>query len=171
MGTTLRLRPSPQHRSQQENDHALVNTPSSQLSELLDQFYVPVMGVTYQVLGDIGLANRAVETIFAQLSGRTRLSAVDVWRCVVRVLRANLARGFAVTLLRPQIQALQATLLNSLAQLDPEERMLMLLYHHEGLSAAQLADIFEVDRRDVQRTVVRARERMLEDLRREDALF
>jgi|GEM_PF-4769971 len=127
--------------------------------ELLDQFYLRVLGFTYQVLGDAELAAQATEAVF--LHGDLLPTEVGVWRTAMETVQTYLSRGFVVRPLAPQNQGWQAELLHGLAQLEPLERALLLLRYHEALEVETLAEVLKVSERDVRHRVAAARAQLL----------
>ena len=133
-------------------------------TELLDTYYVRVLGLAYQVLGDAGLATRAAETSFARLVRDRQSDLTAVWRVTVRTLHSYLVRGFTVEPLASDAPGWQAPLLDGLAQLEPEERILLLLRYHEGLDYRQLAAVLGVDAGRARQDVARARNHLFDVL-------
>ena len=142
---------------------------SSAAQEVLARYYAPVMGVVYQILGDIGLVDHAVETIFRRTLRSGATTPVAIWRCVVQVIRSYMLRGAMVPVAAHAYDA-PIRILHSLAQLEPEGRLLALLYFHEGLDDRQLAAIFDLHIDRVREQLSQAGDRMLMTLEHVDAL-
>lgn len=121
----------------------------------LDRFYTRVFGIAYQALGDAELAARAVEAVFT--SEQATDDELTIWRLAVETLRDYLARGFVVRPLTPAADDWQVRMLQALAQIDPADRILLLLRYHEGLSNDVLAQIWESDEPTIRTLVARAR--------------
>lgn len=130
--------------------------------EILDRFYVRVMGFAYQVLGDAELAARATEEVFVRREPPADEAAV--WAATIEVLRRFLARGFMVRPLVPQTQGWQAELLHGLARLAPMDRALLLLRYHEGVTIEALARILVIDEREARRRIAQARAKLIDEL-------
>ena len=139
-------------------------------TELLDTYYARVLGVAFQVLGDAALAARAAETIFRRLIRHERAPATTVWAAAVKVLHSYLERGLRVEPLASDAAGWQAPLLDGLAELDPADRILLILRYHEGLQYSQLAEVLGTDVGTVRRDVARARNRLMDVLGLRDAV-
>ena len=139
-------------------------------AELLDAYYTRVLGLAYQVLGDAALAARAAEATFERVLGDEYTGPLDIWRAAVAVLRSYLIRGFTVEPLASDATSWQASVVDGLAKLEPEERILLLLRYHEGLPHEELAAVLGRDPRRVREDVARARSRLMNVLRLRDAL-
>ena len=138
--------------------------------ELLDRYYTRVLGLAYQVLGDAALATRAAETTFERLLRAERHDTVDVWRTAVDVLRSYLVRGLTVEPLASQAAGWQAALIDGLAELEPEARMLLVLRYHEGLAHEQMAEVLGTDPAQAREGVARARNTLMDVLGLRDAM-
>lgn len=139
-------------------------------ADLLDRYYTRILGLAYQVLGDAALAARAAETVFDRIVKDEATDGLEIWRAAVGVLRSYLLRGFTVEPLASDAAGWQASLVDGLAALDPEERILLILRYHEGLRHEQLAQILGQDTRHVREEVARARGRLMDVLGLRDAL-
>ncbi len=139
-------------------------------AELLDRYYTRILGLAYQVLGDAALAARAAEAAFERIIREESTDKLDVWRAAVGVLQSYLLRGFTVEPLASDAAGWQASLVDGLAALDPEERILLILRYHEGLLHEQLAEVLGKDTRQVREDVARARGRLMNVLGLRDAL-
>jgi len=137
---------------------------------LLDSYYTRVLGIAYQTVGDAALAVRAVETIFDQLLQEADADVIDVWQITVEVLQSYIRRGYVVAPLASDAAGWQASLLDALAQLDPDARIVLLLRYHERLSHEELATILQVDARVVRDEVARARSELMDVLGLHDAM-
>ena len=137
---------------------------------LLARYYTRVLGLCYQVLGDAALAERATEMSFLRLLPAGSANDRAVWQAAVRVLRAYLARRLTVDPLASDAPGWQAPLLDGLADLEPDERILLLLRYHEGLDHAKLAEILSIGVDQVREEVLRARTRLIDVLGLRDAL-
>jgi hypothetical protein len=150
-----------------------MDSTSGTLAWMLQRWYDRVLGVAYQVLGDAGLATRAVEEVFTRLaresSGRLADSQM-LWRGVVMTLRASISRGHTISPLAPGSSDWQAALLRGLVRLEPEERLLLLLRYHEGLDYRQLSAAMESDERTTRERCRLARSRLLAELESVDAV-
>lgn len=130
--------------------------------DILDRFYLRVLGFMYQVLGDAELAAQAAESVFL---GREPLTdELEVWAAALATVRSYLARGFLVRPLVPLTQSWQADLLKGLARLAPLERALLLLRYHEGLELAALAQVAGMDEQALRAQIAAARARLLDVL-------
>jgi len=138
--------------------------------DLLDAYYTRVLGVAYQVLGDAALAEQATETCFERLLRLSPVSAVPVWRVTLDVLHSYLLRGLAVEPLASDAAGWQASLMDGLAELEPEERIVLLLSYHERLDHEQLAEVLGCTPRQARQDVARARSRLIDVLRLRDAM-
>ncbi len=138
--------------------------------QLLDGYYTRVLGVVYQTVGDSALAVRAVETIFDQLFQEADADAIDVWQITVDVMQSYIRRGYIVVPLASEAAGWQGSLLDALAQLDPDARILLLLRYHERLSHEELATILGADVQAVREEVARARSELMDVLGLRDAL-
>lgn len=132
--------------------------------DLVENYYTRVLGITYQVVGDATLAARAATAIFRR-ARRLRPAAgqepVILWRTALKILRGYRARGLTLTPLVPASSDWQTALLNRLAQLDPDDRILLLLRYREGLDDHQLAEVLQVNRQAVRARLIQARDRLL----------
>lgn len=133
------------------------------LEHWLDRAYLRVLGMAYQVLGDAELAARAAEQIFLQQP--LPADEQQLWKRVLRVMDAFIARGFVV---HPPVapDGGQAALLRALASLAPRERALLLLRYHERFSIEDLAALLDVPPAAARQRVAAARSRLLEALHR-----
>ena len=138
--------------------------------QLLDSYYTRVLGVVYQTVGDAAFAARAVETIFDQLLYEADVADVDVWQITVEVLKAYIRRGYVVAPLASDAAGWQASMIDGLAQLDPETRILLLLRYHERLGYEELAAILGLEVGAVREAVARARSELMDVLGLRDAL-
>ena len=131
---------------------------------LLETYYTDVLGVAYQIVGDATLAARAATTIFGRLA-RRRLSPdeapIMLWRTALKILRGYHAHGLTVTPMVPGSADWQATLLNQLGRLAPDDRILLLLRYREGLDDDALAAVLQVDRQTARTRLAHARSRLL----------
>jgi len=125
--------------------------------DLLNAYYGRVLGVAYQVVGDAALAAQVVETTFDRLAGDEAVDDLVVWQTAVDVLRTYILRGFTVTPLASEAAGWQAALIDGLARLDPEARIVLLLRYHENLSYEDLGEVLESDPRRVREELARAR--------------
>jgi len=125
--------------------------------DLLNTYYGRVLGVAYQVVGDAALAAQVVETTFDRLAGDEAVDDLVVWQTAVDVLRTYILRGFTVTPLASEAAGWQAALIDGLARLDPEARIVLLLRYHENLSYEDLGEVLESDPRRVREELARAR--------------
>lgn len=130
--------------------------------DILDRFYLRVLGFMYQVLGDAELAAQATEAVFVRRAPPT--DETEVWTAALATLRSYLARGFVVRPLVPLNQGWQADLLQALARLAPQERALLLLRYHEGLDLATLAQVVAMDEQELRAEIAAARARLLDVL-------
>ena len=64
----------------------------------------------------------------------------------------------------------QAPLLDGLAALEPDERILLILRYHEGLDHAKLAQVLGIGADHVREEVLRARSHFIDVLGLRDAL-
>jgi DNA-directed RNA polymerase specialized sigma24 family protein len=128
--------------------------------DLLDRLYPRVLGFAYQVLGDAELAAQAAETIFVRRDPPQ--NELAVWTVAVTTLRSYLARGFVVRPLTPHNQGWQSDLLRRLAQLEPLDRVVLLLRYHEDLGIADLAQVLGVAEAEARKQVALARGRLLD---------
>lgn len=134
--------------------------PAAASRDVLDRFYLRVLGFMYQVLGDAELAAQATQAVFVQ-----RVPPTDdrsVWAAVMTTMHSYLARGFVVRPLVPVTHGWQADLLRGLARLEPPERALLLLRYHEGLHVALIGQILECDEQTVREQIAAARSRLLD---------
>lgn len=138
--------------------------------QLLDLYYARVLGVAYQVVGDAALAARAAEAIFDQLQQETPVDVIDVWQVAADVLYSFIRRRLVVTPLASDASGWQAPLIDGLAQVDPEARMLLLLRYHERLDHEQLAAALRLNRQTVRAEVARARGELMSVLGGQGAL-
>jgi DNA-directed RNA polymerase specialized sigma24 family protein len=143
-----------------------MSTGTRNPADLLETHHADVLGITYQVVGDVTLAARAVTTIFERLV-RNRPSReaerVTLWRFALRILRNYHARGLTIVPIRPPAADWQTALLNRLGRLDPEDRILLLLRYREGLDDRELAAVLGVDRPTARARLAQARRRLLAD--------
>lgn len=130
--------------------------------DILDRFYLRVLGFMYQVLGDVELAALATEAVFVQRIPPT--NELQVWTAALATVRGYLARGFVVRPLGPMTQGWQADLLQGLARLSPLDRALLLLRYHEGLDLTTLAQIVAWDEQHLREQIAAARGRLLDGL-------
>ena len=138
--------------------------------ELLNTYYTRVLGVAYQVLGDVALATQAAETCFERLVGSSASDSINVWRVTLDVLHSYLLRGLAVEPLASDAAGWQAALMDGLAKIEPEERIVLLLSYHERLDHAQLARVLGSTVDQARQDVARARNRLIEVLELRDAM-
>ncbi len=143
-----------------------MSTGTRNPADLLETHYADVLGITYQVVGDVTLAARAVTTIFERLV-RNRPPREDervtLWRSALKILRNYHARGLTIVPIRPPSADWQTALLNRLGRLDPEDRILVLLRYREGLNDKELAAVLGVDRSAARARLAQARGRLLAD--------
>ncbi len=143
-----------------------MSTGTRNPADLLETHYADVLGITYQVVGDVTLAARAVTTIFERLV-RSRPSRdherVTLWRFALKILRNYHARGLTIVPIRPPSADWQTALLNRLSRLDPEDRILLLLRYRERLNDKELAAVLGVDRSAARARLMEARGRLLAD--------
>ncbi len=139
-------------------------------SELLDRYYTRVLGVAYQVLGDAALAARATDSTFERLLRQERRDRIEVWRIAVKVLRSYFVRGLTVAPLAPAVKGWQGSLLQGLARLEPEDRILLLLRYHEGLVHEQIAEVLATDVERIRQESARVRLRLMHALRLDDTV-
>ena len=139
-------------------------------ANLVGGYFTRVLGLCYQALGDAALAERATEMIFRRLSYAGEIGDRAVWRTTVRVLRKYLARRLNVDPLASDAPGWQAPLLDGLAALQPDERILLLLRYHEGLDHATLADVLGIDMDRLGQEILRVRRRLIDVLGLRDAL-
>jgi len=138
-------------------------TGSDALARAIDDYYDRVLGVAYQVLGDAGLATRAAEHIFRRIGRehpRMQTDRASIWRVAGDVLRENIARGYLVRPLRSDAAGWQATLIDDLARLAPEDRLLLLLRYHEGLDNVMLSRVWRADLKTIREQVAQAQSRL-----------
>lgn len=138
--------------------------------ELLDRYYTRVLGLAYQVLGDAALATRATETTFERALRAEQTDPIGIWRTAVEVLRSYLLRGFTVEPLASDAVGWQASLIDGLAELEPEARMLLVLRYHEGLGHEQLAQALKIGADQARQDVARARSQLMDVLGLRDAM-
>jgi DNA-directed RNA polymerase specialized sigma24 family protein len=133
---------------------------AAQLRQTLDRYYARVLGFAYQVLGDAELAARAAEDVFA----RSPLpeDEIAVWRAAMTTIRGYLRRGFVVRPLVTLSAGWQADLLHGMADLDPEERALLLLRYHEGLTVEAIAAVLDQGMDESRRRIAEARNRLID---------
>ena len=147
---------------------ALASGTSSKLglsprsNEVLDRFYLRVLGFGYQVLGDAELAAQAAETVFVQAHPPT--TELAVWKATMATMRAYVARGFVVRPLVPLAQGWQADVLAGLAALEPLDRALVLLRYHEGLDLVMLANVLDRTEADVRTQIAAVRTALLDHM-------
>lgn len=142
------------------------SSPTTASRDILDRFYMRVLGFGYQVLGDAELAAQAAEAVF--LRSDPPMTEVAVWAAAMATLRSYLVRGFVVRPLVPLTQGWQAELLSGLAQLAPEERALLVLRYHEGLEIDVLAQIWGRSEREIRDLVAAARGRLIDAMKDDD---
>lgn len=130
--------------------------------DILDRFYLRVLGFMFQVLGDAELAAQATENVFVRRNPPT--DELQVWTAALVTVRGYLARGFVVRPLVPMTQGWQADLLQGLARLAPLDRALLLLRYHEGLDLVMLARIVALDEQQLREQIAAARGRLLDGL-------
>lgn len=130
--------------------------------DILDRFYLRVLGFMYQVLGDAELAAQATETVFVRRDPPT--DQLEVWTAALLTVRGYLARGFVVRPMAPLTQGWQADLLQGLSRLTPLERALLLLRYREGLDLPTLARIVGLDEQQLREQIAAARGRLLDGL-------
>lgn len=135
---------------------------STRSREVLDRFYLRVLGFGYQVLGDAELAARAAESIFLQSKPPT--TELAVWKVTMATMRAYVARGFVVRPLVPLAQSWQADVLAGLAALEPLDRALVLLRYHEGLDPVMLAKVLDRPEAEIRTQVAAARSALLDHM-------
>jgi hypothetical protein len=137
-------------------------TPTQAIAprEVLDRFYLRVLGFAYQVLGDAELAAQASEQVF--LRDDLPATELDVWKIAVVTIRTYLVRGFVVRPLVAPSSGWQSDLLRGLAGLAPMERALLLLRYHESLDPVALAEIFEVSETVMRHEISAARANLIE---------
>jgi hypothetical protein len=143
-----------------------MSTGTHNPADLLETHYADVLGITYQVVGDVTLAARAVTTIFERLIRNRPLrdhERVTLWRFALKILRNYHARGLTIVPIRPPSADWQTALLNRLGRLDPEDRILVLLRYREGLNDNDLAAVLGVDRTAARARLMEARRRLLAD--------
>ncbi len=135
---------------------------AAQSREVLDRFYLRVLGFAYQVLGDAELAAQAAESIFLQ--SKPPATELAVWQAAMQAMQAYVARGFVVRPLVPLGQGWQAKVLAGLATLQPLERALLLLRYHEGLEPALLAKVLGRKESDLRAQIAAARGALLDQM-------
>lgn len=140
-----------------------MSTAEHKRVDLVEEYYTRVLGIAYQVVGDATLAARAATTIFGRAI-RLRAAAgqepVVLWRTALQILRGYQARDLTVTPIVPTSADWQTVLLNRLARLDPDDRILLLLRYREGLDDQQVAEILRVKRQTVRARLTQARDRL-----------
>jgi hypothetical protein len=150
-----------------------MDATSGTLAWMLQRWYDRVLGVAYQVVGDAGLATRAVDEAFTRLARESSGRPLDtqmLWRGVVTTLRASISRGHTISPLAPPSSDWQSALLRGLGRLEPEERLLLLLRYHEGLDYRQLSEVMGGDERTTREQCRQARSRLLAELESVDAV-
>ncbi len=137
-------------------------TPTQSIAprEVLDRFYLRVLGFAYQVLGDAELAAQASEQVF--IRDELPRTELGVWKIAVVTIRSYLVRGFVVRPLVAPSTGWQSDLLRGLAGLTPMERALLLLRYHEGLEPDVLAEIFELSESAMRQEIAAARTNLIE---------
>ena len=135
---------------------------AAQSREVLDRFYLRVLGFAYQVLGDAELAAQAAESIFLQSKPPT--TELAVWQAAMKAMHAYVARGFVVRPLVPLGQGWQAKVLAGLAALQPLERALLLLRYHEGLEPGLLAKVLGRKESELRAQIAAARTALLDQM-------
>lgn len=138
------------------------DSPAALLAATLDRFYARVIGFAYQVLGDAELAAQAAEAVFTRRPPPTE--ELEVWTAALAAIRQFLARGFVVRPLVSLNDGWQAELLQGLADLAPEDRVLLLLRYHEGLSITALAQVAGLSPADTRQQIAAARGRLIDRL-------
>ncbi len=132
------------------------------LGALLDRYHARVVGFAYQVLGDAELAAQAAEAVFTQRP--LPRDEIEVWTAVFATMRRFLARGFVVRPLIAVNDGWQADLLHGLAELEPEERALILLRYHEGLPLETVAQVAGLSVAAARQRLATARGRLIDRL-------
>lgn len=144
--------------------------PAARPTDRFQPYFTPVLAIAYQALGDAALAADAAEACFVRLSRRRNAGPLDVWRTLVEVLRRFIARGAYVALLGSNANRWQASLLDALAELSPDDRILLLLHYHEHLTFEQLAVVMDDKVDAVRAAVSEARKQLLDSTGLGDAL-
>ncbi len=143
---------------------------SARPSDIRHHYFVRVLGIAYQALGDAALATEAAEACFKRLARRREIDSDMLWRTLVQVLQRYIQRGINVALLHSEATGWQAALLDQLATLPPYERIVLLLYYHEQLNIDRLAVIMDDDVASIRETVEQARQQIVGKMGLTDAL-